>query len=205
MKLLRKISQPLSRVTLGIISLLTLCWFLWPTSNWEFQLERLIALITSLSVWIGSEFSESFGNSKIEIHPHDKKLLEKFRSQISGGIKLFLSEHDFRNPLNIDEISGLTEIYETWRGARFEFEQSKTNNAFQKFLKINSKFCNLASDSLSIIYDSTKILSVQGELDKSNGLSQDTKNQIHELNQTALELYEAINTFERVARKQLGL
>lgn len=197
-------SEFVTRVSAGIATLLSLGWFLWPTNNWKFEPEPFVASITTFIFWIGLELKENFISHKVKAHPHDIKLLSKFRNQISHGTRLFLSEHDFRNPINIDELSSLITIHESWRGADFEFEDVKINSVFKSFLKFNSEFCNLSSSYLYTKYTNTKIFSVKTDLDIMNNLSQDTVNNINELNKAALKLYEAINDVERIARKQLN-
>ena len=163
-------------------------------------------LVSALKTIFGdaAAVAEMQTRSAVTPHPHDVELLERVRRQLPVRLQRFLREHDFATAFGAEEIDLTHDMIEGWVGAAFEFENSSLQASFTELRKIARELLTLVALKTHPTDTPGRLQTVMTIEDIRSGMLQpETELIIQELNAKATELSDAIDRFERTARKQV--
>lgn len=161
----RLLYSALKRITLGISTIITTAWFLWPNETFVFRPDAAVAAITALFAWIGYEFLETF-DQNIHLSSHDIELFSIVMSLLDKGFRIDLRQHDFGNAFEYDLIKPLQRASVIWNGSDFEFDDDSLEEIFSILklqIKSLSKYISLNTFSIN---NNAMIFSFRTEIDK---------------------------------------
>lgn len=134
---------------------------------------------------------------------HDKDLLQQYRQLITPAVVRFLTVHSFRHAFRNEKLEPLEILADQWNTAHYEFIDAEVQGALKEARKQALDFSNLAAEKLFTDDQNPKLLTPLTYEDLSHGITTQTRNNIAELNAAARKLAEALNSFERIARKKI--
>lgn len=132
---------------------------------------------------------------------HDAVLIQSFRQLISNNTLDFLRHHRFDIPWRRDRLDGVAEIAETWRGARFEFEDVVLNEALERVKAAAKRLEEHIAYGTYPTRTNIDMQTVMNDVDDRLGVQPATLRKIADLNASAEALVAEIDRFERVARR----
>ncbi|HEV2562407.1 MAG TPA: hypothetical protein VGT78_09725 [Rhizomicrobium sp.] len=138
-----------------------------------------------------------------EAHPHDIRLVRRFRKLFPEDERRFLMEQNFGDVFRRSRLDPIFEVGSDWKGAAFEFHDAEVQKVFADVLKLNGEFCELAATHLHASRSNAEVLTVKTDYDLAHGTQDDTVAAAKKLNDTATALSVAIEAFDRVARDRL--
>lgn len=140
-----------------------------------------------------------------EPHPHDLDLVKRWQALLTEPVRLFLREHNFGDVYPRKIVAALHEINETWRGAKFEFDDPALQRGFQTFLATNQNFCRQLVERTYVLDTNAELAGPKTIVDEQQGIQQSTFDAIARLNELATSLTEAIDEFDRQIRSRIRL
>lgn len=140
-----------------------------------------------------------------EPHPHDLELVRRWQALLTEPVRLFLREHNFSDVYLRKNAEAFHEINETWRGAKFEFDDPKLQGAFQEFLTTNSSLCRLLIERTYVLDTNVELAGPKTTIDEQQGMQESTFDAISRLNGLATSLAEAIDEFDRLIRSRIRI
>jgi hypothetical protein len=136
-------------------------------------------------------------------HPADVELLHKFRRLIGAGNLHFLRTHDFTSGAHQRQLDPFGEMYDSWQGVHYEFQDADLSGLFIEMLEKNRKFMEIITASLYPGERNVSLLTAKTDVDRRQGTTQGTKERIRLMNSSAHELWRAAQDFERLARVKI--
>ncbi|MVZ98167.1 hypothetical protein EUU23_10725 [Sphingorhabdus sp. IMCC26285] len=141
----------------------------------------------------------------VEPHPHDLELVKRWQALLTEPVRRFLREQNFGDVYVRKNVDALHEINDTWRGAKFEFDDPELQRAFQEFLAANAPFCRQLVERTYVLDNNAALASPKTTVDQQRGIQQSTFKAIERLNELATLLNDAIDAFERQIRARIRL
>ena len=139
-----------------------------------------------------------------EPHPHDLELVRRWQALLTEPVRLFLREHNFSDVYLRKNAEAFHEINETWRGAKFEFDDPELQGAFHEFLTTNSSLCRLLIERTYVLDTNVELAGPKTTIDEQQGMQESTFDAISRLNGLATSLAEAIDEFDRSLHPDLS-
>ena len=162
----------------------SLAWFLWPSAHWQPQAEPLAALLTAILAWVYVTFlSAASDQPRVAPHPHDLALFDRFNATIPEGQRAFLREHNFRNQYKVSRITGLMTFVDDWHGADFEFHDRKVQRQLELLFRSAFALMELITSYTYTTDDNVEVVTPLTDADRANGISEQTRRQIKEMNE----------------------
>lgn len=145
---------------------------------------------------------DSFGRqpSSGELTGHDRNLLLSFRAKITPGLVLLLREHDFGNPVHRADLDALGEVTYTWKGPAYEFVDAELQAAFEPVMAGIGELARLVATHIYQMGNSP--MGTPKTDEDQHGLTEATKRAIKRMNDAGTALTNAIDDFDRIARKK---
>jgi hypothetical protein len=132
----------------------------------------------------------------------DARLLAMFEDLVSENIRRFLREESFGGPMRLRFIEPIYNLCD-WQGARYEFIDEEVQSGFVKVLHAARVFAEYFVNHTFVVDNSDgKLVSARTDLDRRNPRPEFYEI-IDHLQKKACTLIEAIDDFERVARRRL--
>lgn len=166
-------------------------------------------LIRSLKTALRAIFEDKYVRADLrpepaaESHPHDIRLLRRFRKLVPEGVRRFLMEQNFGDVVRRSLMDPLYEIASDWKGAAFEFHDVDVQKAFAQALKLNTDFAEHAVGNLHISRANNGLLTVKTDYDLAHGTQDSTVATAKVLNDKATALSDAVEEFDRIARDRI--
>lgn len=187
------------RISTGSGALVFLAVFLWPSENWSFDPEKAFAFAGALGAWLWSEL-ESLG----EPHPHDVKLFQRLREQISPEERRKMAEQNMGDPFPRTAFDGADEVHDTWKGAAYEFHDPVLNKAWSELREVLSDFVMKINSYTGPMPGNQSLATVKTTQDIQRGeRSPLTVQKAKELNEAASKAAKELDAFEKLARSRL--
>jgi hypothetical protein len=137
---------------------------------------------------------------------HDDQLFRRFRTIATPERLAYLWQHDFRGGARSSFLELFEQMSEEWFGADYEFIDSRVQAAFEPVMARIAKFADLTLNNLYVIDESPWLRTAKTDEDIRNRIrSSSTREATKAMNEAAIELWKAIDSFFRVARKTLIL
>lgn len=136
---------------------------------------------------------------------HDVDLFRQYRRLITPGTLEFLAHHDFGTPLRLSAFEALAEIAEGWLGARYEFVDHELQAAFEPVVVKVRELVDKTGERIFMLDDNPKFGTPKTYLDRSHGLTENTRTGIREMNALAHELWRALDAFERIGKAKIPI
>lgn len=195
----RLVFSAAKRISLGITSIGSTAWLLWPQSNFEIKPDAAIATFVAIAAWLGYEVTETF-NQNIHISKHDNELFSKIVEILSNEYRNELLNRDFGNAFEYELVSPLHQIADRWIGKDFEFDDKSLDEIF-KIVKsqVLSLSEYIAINTFSTNYD-PMMFSFRTEIDKHQ-IQDATWDKIHKANNEATQVCASIDTLIKRYRK----
>lgn len=133
-------------------------------------------------------------------NPHDEELMRSFRQLITEQVLDFLRNHNFGTPWRRSLLDPLATFAETWRGARYEFQDPDLNAALTAAKNSANDLEELITVGSWPDHHNAQIQTVKTDEDRQRGTQQGTLNKIREMNNGASQLVRTIDDLERLAR-----
>jgi hypothetical protein len=114
-----------------------------------------------------------------------------------------LANHDFGTPWHRDKLNAIAEIAETWRGARFEFQDGELNDALAKVKASANSLEDLIAYGSWPMRNSPDVQTAKTDEDYRIGIQPATLQKIKDMNARAARLLADINKLERLAGRKV--
>lgn len=126
--------------------------------------------------------------------------MRSFRQLITEQVLDFLRNHNFGTPWRRSLLDPLATFAETWRGARYEFQDPDLNAALTAAKNSANDLEELITVGSWPDHHNAQIQTVKTDEDRQRGTQQGTLNKIREMNNGASQLVRTIDDLERLAR-----
>lgn len=187
------------RISTGCAALAALAIGLWPWSEADVDIAKLVGFVSALAAWLFAELS-GIG----EAHPNDVRLFNRLMEVIPEGERRTYRDLDMGNPIPYRHVEGSGTIAETWHGAGYEFVDKTLNREFKALLEKIRTFSRLFAVNTGPMRGSNTFATVKTTEDIQTGRrSNQTLENTAGLNAAATSLIEALDDFERLARRRL--
>lgn len=133
---------------------------------------------------------------------NDVKLMESFRGLFTDDLLDFLRNHSFGSPWRRSRLDALAEFAETWRGSRFEFDDSDLNRALVNAKESANALEELIASGSWPDHNNAEIQTVKTDQDYRTGTQAGTHEKIKKMNDAAASLVKDLDTLERAARRK---
>jgi hypothetical protein len=164
----------------------------------------LAARHTALADQIRALLADASARTTPSHHPRDARLLDKFTTLFTSGLRSWLKEHDFSNPVDKRFLDKVEIFAATWFGdAEREFVDPDIEQAFAKAKTAARAFIVSA---VHLRWQDREMVSktVMSEQEQRGApWSQETTDMAANLNRLASELCRAIDDFLRVAHAKI--
>ena len=187
------------RISTGCAALAALAIGLWPWTDADVDIAKLLGFAGALSAWLFAEFSGAG-----DPHPSDIRLFNRLMEVIPEAERRTYRDLDMGNPIPYRQVQGSGDIAETWHGAGYEFVDKVLNREFTALLKKIRTFSGLFAVNTGPMRGTNALATVKTADDLRTGRRSDqTLENAADLNAAATGLIEALDDFERLARRRL--
>lgn len=135
--------------------------------------------------------------------PHDIELMNRYRSLVTLPLIQFLRDVSFRNPFRLSVLDPIEVIADQWNGAHFEFHDDVVQAALEKVIEASRHLLNLTSKYIFSDYRDSTLGNPLTDVDIKQGISDSTRENIRQMNDSARELHNALNDFERLIQRRI--
>lgn len=160
---------------------------------------KLVGFAAAFAAWLVAELS-GVGDP----HPSDIRLFNRLMEVVPEEERRTYRDLDMGNPIPYRHVQGSSTISETWYGAGYEFVDKTLNREFTALLEKVRTFSRLFALNTGPWPGSNKFATVKTPDDIRTGRRSDrTLENAASLNAAATDLIEALDDFERLARRRL--
>lgn len=187
------------RIGTGCAALAALAIGLWPWSDADVDIAKLLGFAGALAAWL---FAELAGVG--DPHPSDIRLFNRLMEAMPEAERRIYRDLNMGDPIPYRHVQGAGTIAETWDGAGYEFIDKTLNRDFTALLAKIRAFSSLFALNTGPMRGSVEFATVKTTDDVRTGVrSQQTLENAANLNAAATSLIEALDDFERLARRRL--
>ena len=196
-----------TRIGLGAASISACAVFFW-NDYFLFDLEKFVAFVTAVAVWIFFEISserrdsEKTANALETLGNHDTNLIGKIYTIANDDYVRFLEGHDFGGSFFDDQFKPTYDLDELGNKASSQFNDE---NLAASFASLHSKARQLAIDIAYSAYPKNArnhLFSVIPEMEEDWNLSDETTALVKSLNEQSSALAADIRELYRIARSK---
>ena len=214
MRLRQRLEWSWPRLTAAASVMGTLVWLLWPEKGWRPDAEPTVALLGAVGSWL---YVELVRREPADVrheplqprapalpHPHDVSLLRRFHGALPLEDRVYLRDHDFRQPTKAKHLDGLEVIADGWRGADFSFHDEAVQTALIGLQRHARALLDLTGTYLFMSDRNPENLSPLTDMDRQNGVSERTYGHVREMNGQRRRTLEALDHFVTFSRDRLA-
>lgn len=187
-----------SRVGLGFAMIGSIVSTIPVEGELVFDFGKFLTISLAIAAWIGAEIS----SYRSKPHPHDIELRRKIREMTEPTLD-FLNNHDLGAPFRIDNIQPLREIATNWKGVRFQFQDTTLQHEWKKAFDLIERFNAHVAWNSDFLGANHSFLTFKTASDKVRGISKKTTENMRIANETATEIYNALESLELLCLRRL--